>query len=55
LILAEASELGKGDRAMGVYIDLSILPHRISLRQWHEAHEESLAFLQGYPGGMMGL
>jgi hypothetical protein len=55
LILAEASELGKGDRAMGVYIDLSILPHRISPHQWHQAYEESLAFLQGYPGGMMGL
>ena len=40
---------------MGIYIHLSIMPHRISADEWHETYMETLALLQGYPGGMMGL
>lgn len=40
---------------MGVYIDLAIMPIRITREAWLDVYNESLVLLQGYPGEMMGI
>lgn len=40
---------------MGVYIDLEIIPERISPEEWHETYLETLELLRGCPGEMMGM
>ena len=40
---------------MGVYVNLTIVPSRITPEAWQEAYEESLALLRGYAGEMMGI
>lgn len=43
------------ERAMGIHLNLDILPSRIAPDDWAAAYEEALVLLEAWPGGLLRL